>query len=146
MSVSFSFYGISGNFERVLISLLEKSLELGKKSLIYLPNKQAVLELDQKLWNFSGFFPHLTEYDPYAEKQNILLVQNPHNINGSSYLFLIGQTMEGLEEFERCFFLFKKNNEEEKIFAEKYIQELQSKGYNVIYYEQDNRGRFSKNV
>ncbi len=142
MSGNFSFYGISANFEKVLASLLEKSLELGKKSLVYLPNKKDVLELDQKLWVLNGFLPHLTENDPYAEKQDILLTQSSNNINGSNYLFLIGQKIEEAEEYERCFFLFKQNNEEEKIFAEKYIQELQSKGYNVSYYKQDNRGKF----
>ena len=77
--------------ERVLPSLLEKSIERGWRAVIHVPGEERLDALDAHLWTFrdESFLPHGTWRDTEAHEQPILLTIHDHNPNGAAIRFLI---------------------------------------------------------
>ncbi len=69
--------------ERVLPTLLEKSLERGWRVVVQAASEERVEALDAHLWTFrdDSFLPHGTHKQPEAEQQPILLTVNDDNPN-----------------------------------------------------------------
>ena len=77
--------------ERVLPTLLEKSLERGWRVVVQAASEERVEALDAHLWTYTddSFLPHGTWRDPEARDQPILLTLNADNPNGAAVRFLI---------------------------------------------------------
>ena len=77
--------------ERVLPTLLEKSLERGWRVVVQAASEERVEALDAHLWTFrdDSFLPHGTWREPQAREQPILLTVNDDNPNGADVRFLI---------------------------------------------------------
>ena len=77
--------------ERVLPTLLEKSLERGWRVVVQAASEERIEALDAHLWTFrdDSFLPHGTHKQPEAAEQPILLTVNDDNPNKAEVRFLI---------------------------------------------------------
>src|SRR5260370_34054651 len=77
--------------ERVLPTLLERSLERGWRVVVQASSEERVEALDAHLWTFrdDSFLPHGTWREAEAREQPILLTINDDNPNGAAIRFLV---------------------------------------------------------
>src|SRR6266852_870954 len=77
--------------ERVLLTLLERSIARGWRAVVQAPSEERVDALDAHLWTFrdESFLPHGTWRDAEAGEQPILLTIHDDNPNGAAVRFLI---------------------------------------------------------
>src|ERR1700745_2210548 len=77
--------------ERVLPTLLEKSLERGWRVIVQTASEERVEALDAHLWTFrdDSFLPHGTWREREASEQPVLLTVHDDNPNRASVRFLI---------------------------------------------------------
>src|SRR5215831_5323259 len=77
--------------ERVLPTLIEKSLERGWRVVVQAASEERVEALDAHLWTFrdDSFLPHGTWREAEAREQPILLTLDGDNPNGAAVRFLI---------------------------------------------------------
>src|SRR5919201_3670255 len=77
--------------ERVLPSLLEKSLERGWRVVVQAASEERIEALDAHLWTYrdDGFLPHGTDRDGEAQAQPVLITEHDGNPNGAHVRFLI---------------------------------------------------------
>ncbi|MBV9557235.1 MAG: DNA polymerase III subunit chi, partial [Pseudolabrys sp.] len=77
--------------EKVLPTLLEKSLERGWKVVVQGGSEECIDALDAHLWTYrdDGFLPHGTWREQEAAQQPVLLALDDANPNGASVRFLI---------------------------------------------------------
>src|SRR5262249_29143533 len=75
--------------EKVLPTLLEKSLERGWRVVVQAASPERVEALDAHLWTYSddSFLPHGTTGEPQAPEQPILLTADSGNPNGANVRF-----------------------------------------------------------
>src|SRR6266550_3509195 len=96
--------------ERVLPTLLEKSLERGWHVVVQAASEERVEALDAHLWTYRDdtFLPHGTARDGEAATQPILLTTADDNLNGAAVRFLIdGVAMPAdAETYDRIVLLF----------------------------------------
>jgi DNA polymerase-3 subunit chi len=77
--------------ERVLPTLLEKSLTRGWRIVVQAASDERVEALDAHLWTYrdDGFLPHGTYRESEAASQPVLLTVQDHNPNRADVRFLI---------------------------------------------------------
>src|SRR6266852_3263641 len=77
--------------ERVLPTLLERSIARGWRVVVQAAAEERVDALDAHLWTFSdeSFLPHGTWREAEAPEQPVLLTIHEHNPNGAAVRFLI---------------------------------------------------------
>src|SRR5436190_1886754 len=77
--------------ERVLPTLLEKSIERGWRVVVQGGSEEQIEALDALLWTYreGGFLPHGTWRETEAAQQPILLTVNDENPNGATVRFLV---------------------------------------------------------
>ena len=77
--------------ERVLPTLLEKSLERGWRVVVQASSEERVEALDSHLWTYNdeSFLPHGTWRDSEARNQPILITIHADNPNGAAVRFLV---------------------------------------------------------
>ena len=77
--------------ERVLPTLLEKSLERGWRVVVQAASEERVEALDAHLWTFrdDSFLPHGTWREAQPREQPVLLTVNDDNPNGAAVRFLL---------------------------------------------------------
>src|SRR5262249_26991613 len=86
------FYHLQGqSIDRVLPTLLEKSLERGWRIVVQAASDERVDALDAHLWTYrdDGFLPHGTYRESEAAAQPVVLTVNDHNPNAAQVRFLI---------------------------------------------------------
>src|SRR5882724_7503980 len=77
--------------DRVLPSLLEKSLERGWRIVVQAASEERVDALDAHLWTYrdDAFLPHGTYRESDAAAQPVLITVHDHNPNGAHVRFLV---------------------------------------------------------
>src|SRR5688572_7143762 len=77
--------------ERVLPTLLEKSLERGWRVVVQASSDERVEALDAHLWTYrdDGFLPHGTRKEADAAEQPVLITSSDDNVNGAQVRFLV---------------------------------------------------------
>lgn len=134
--------------ERVLPVLLEKSLERGWRAVVQAASEERVEALDTHLWTYSddGFLPHGTWRDPEAAAQPILLTVNANNPNGAAVRFLIdgAPVPDDAANYERIVLLFDGDDPEAVDVARTHWTETKSNGFDVTYWQADERGRWQR--
>ena len=77
--------------EKVLPTLLERSLERGWRVVVQAASEERVEALDAHLWTFrdDSFLPHGTWRESEASQQPILLTVSDDNPNGAKVRFLL---------------------------------------------------------
>jgi DNA polymerase-3 subunit chi len=134
--------------ERVLPTLLEKSLERGWRVVVQASSEERIEALDAHLWTFrdDSFLPHGTWREAEARSQPILLTVNPDNPNGATVRFLIEGAMipEDAEAYQRIVLIFDGEDPDAAAAARERWRESKAKGFDVTYWQTDGEGRWQR--
>jgi DNA polymerase-3 subunit chi len=134
--------------ERVLPTLLEKSLERGWRVVVQASSEERIEALDAHLWTFrdDSFLPHGTWREAEARSQPILLTVNPDNPNGAVVRFLIEGAMipEDAEAYQRIVLIFDGEDPDAVASARERWRESKAKGFDVTYWQTDGEGRWQR--
>jgi DNA polymerase-3 subunit chi len=117
--------------ESVLPSLLERSVERGWRVVVQMASDERVEALDAHLWTYrdESFLPHGTPRDGEAAAQPILLTTGEDNPNAATVRFLL---------------LFDGDDEDALAQARARWSEAKAQGFDVTYWQTDERGRWVK--
>jgi DNA polymerase III subunit chi len=143
------FYHLQGQpLDRVLPSLLERSLERGWRVAIQSPAEERVDALDAQLWTYrdDSFLPHGTHKEATAAEQPILLTVDDDNPGGAAVRFLIdGAPMPAdAQSYQRIVLIFDGNDDEAVASARTRWSDAKSAGFDVTYWQAEEDGRWVK--
>jgi len=134
--------------ESVLPSLLERSVERGWRVVVQMASDERVEALDAHLWTYrdESFLPHGTPRDGEAAAQPILLTTGEDNPNAATVRFLIdGAPMPAdAKSYDRIVLLFDGDDEDALAQARARWSEAKAQGFDVTYWQTDERGRWVK--
>jgi DNA polymerase-3 subunit chi len=133
--------------ERVLPSLIEKTLQRGWRAVIQSGSEERLEALDLALWTYAddSFLPHGTKKDGYAAEQPVYLTTGDETPNGARVRFLVDGAEAGdFSGLVRAVFLFDGNDAEATAAARKHWQSAKTAGYAVTYWRQTSEGRWEK--
>ncbi len=95
--------------DRVLPSLLERTLARGWRAVVQASSEERVNALDSLLWTYreDSFLPHGTHKDGHQSDQPIYLTTGAENPNSADVRFLVdGADHDGLGDYQRAIFIF----------------------------------------
>jgi DNA polymerase-3 subunit chi len=143
------FYHLQGQpLERVLPTLLEKSLERGWRVVVQAASEERVEAIDAHLWTFrdDSFLPHGTHKQAEAAEQPILITVNDDNPNGAQVRFLIdgAPVPADASPYQRIVLLFDGDDEDAVASARTRWVEAREKGLDATYWQPDAQGRWVK--
>lgn len=143
------FYHLKGQTpEQVLPALLQKSLERGWRVVVQASSEERIEALDAHLWTWrdDSFLPHGTWREAEAAQQPILLTMSDHNPNGATVRFLVDGALmpENVAAYERVVLLFDGEDPDAVDAARARWSEAKSAGFEVTYWQADERGRWER--
>jgi len=143
------FYHLKGQTpEQVLPALLQKSLERGWRVVVQASSEERIEALDAHLWTWrdGSFLPHGTWREAEAAQQPILLTVSDHNPNGATVRFLVDGALmpENVAAYERVVLLFDGEDPDAVDAARARWSEAKSAGFEVTYWQADERGRWER--
>ena len=134
--------------ERVLPTLLEKSLERGWRVVVQTASEERAEALDAHLWTFREdiFLPHGTRREGEAREQPILLTLHDDNPNGARVRFLIdGAPLPAdVAAYDRIVLIFNGEDPDAVDAARARWSEAKQNGFAVTYWQPDERGRWQR--
>jgi DNA polymerase-3 subunit chi len=136
------------SIEQVLPTLLERSLERGWRTVVQGTSEERVDALDAHLWTFrdDSFLPHGTWREAEAPEQPVLLTIHDHNPNAAAVRFLIdgAPVPTDASGYERIVVLFDGQDPDAVAQARARWSEGKAQGFEVTYWQTDERGRWQK--
>jgi DNA polymerase-3 subunit chi len=134
--------------ERVLPTLLQKSIERGWRVVVQAASEERVAALDAHLWTFrdESFLPHGTARDAEAREQPILLTVDDDNPNGATVRFLLDGTgvPADASAYQRIVLLFDGDDPDALAAARARWGEAKAAGFDVTYWQPDEDGRWQR--
>lgn len=133
--------------ERVLPSLLEKTLERGWRAVVQSGSEERLEALDLALWTYTddSFLPHGTRKDGDPAQQPVYLTTSDDNPNGAGVRFLVdGAEAANLEGFVRIVYLFDGRDPQATEAARRQWQQAKVAGSAVTFWRQTDAGRWEK--
>lgn len=133
--------------ERVLPSLLEKTLERGWRAVVRSGSEERLEALDIALWTYrdESFLPHGSKKDGNADLQPIYLTTDEEVPNGAGVLFLVdGAETEVYHGFVRIVLMFDGRDEHSLSKARKQWKAAKAADCTVTYWQQNPRGGWEK--
>jgi DNA polymerase III subunit chi len=134
--------------ERVLPTLLEKSLERGWRVVVQAASEERVEALDAHLWTFrdDSFLPHGTWREPQAREQPILLTVYDDNPNRAEVRFLLdgAPVPADAAAYQRLVLIFDGEDLDAVETARTRWGEAKAQGFNVTYWQTDEEGRWQR--
>ena len=134
--------------ERVLLALVEKSLERGWRVVVQAASEERVEALDAHLWIFrdDSFLPHGTWREAEAAEQPVLLTVHDSNPNGAAVRFLVDGAPVPVDAagYERIVLLVDGNDPDAVAAARERWSEGKAKGFEVTYWQADENGRWQR--
>ena len=134
--------------ERVLPTLLEKSLERGWRVVVQAASEERAEALDAHLWTFrdDSFLPHGTWREGEAREQPILLTVHDDNPNGARVRFLLdGVPLPAdVAAYDRIVLLFDGEDPDAVDAARARWSEAKQNGFAVTYWQPDEAGRWQR--
>ena len=144
----FLFYHLEHQpLERVLPSLVEKTLERGWRGVIQAGSEERLEALDTLLWTYKddSFLPHGTKKDGHAELQPVYLTTGGDNPNGATVRFLVdGAAAADFAGYERLVTLFDGHDPQAVEQARAEWKRAKAAGCAVTYWQQSESGRWEK--
>ena len=133
------------NLEEVLPKLLQKAYGLNKRIKVKVGSEDKIEYLNSLLWTFNdeSFLPHGSRKDGFAEQQPIWLSSDSDNPNKAVFLFLVSGAEEDvslLNNYERVFNIFDGKSNDALTQARRLWKEYKNAGFDVFYWQQDERG------
>ena len=134
--------------ERVLPTLLEKSVERGWRVVVQVASEERAEALDAHLWTYrdDSFLPHGTWREGDAREQPILLTLHDDNPNGARVRFLIdGAPLPAdVAAYDRIVLIFNGEDPDAVDAARARWSEAKQNGFAVTYWQPDERGRWQR--
>ena len=134
--------------ETVLPPLLEKSLERGWRAVVQSTSEERADALDAHLWTYrdDSFLPHATWRAGDASDQPIVLMAEPGNPNNAKIRFLVDNAAlpEDSASYERLVLVFNGEDGDALTAARSAWTECKSRGFEVTYWQADERGRWQR--
>jgi DNA polymerase-3 subunit chi len=133
--------------EKVLPSLLEKTLERGWRAVVQAGSDERVEALDSHLWTYdeASFLPHGTRRDGDLARQPVVLTSEDDNPNGATVRFLVdGATAAGLDAYQRVVIMFDGNDADAVARARETWKVVKAAGHAATYWQQDGAGKWAK--
>ncbi len=134
--------------EAVLPPLVEKSLERGWRVVIQAGSEERIGALDTHLWTFrdDSFLPHGTWRDEDAAEHPVVLAMEAGNPNRAQIRFLVDNAAmpEDSASYERLVLIFDGNDDEALRGARAVWADSKARGFEVTYWQADERGRWQK--
>jgi DNA polymerase-3 subunit chi len=133
--------------ERVLPSLIEKTLARGWRAVVQSGSEERMEALDLALWTYSeeSFLPHGTRKDGNAASQPVYLTTGDDNPNGAGVRFLVdGAEAASFTGAARLVYLFDGRDQEATARARRQWQSAKASGCTVTYWRQTDAGRWEK--
>lgn len=133
--------------EKVLPSLLEKTIERGWRAVVQTGSQERLEALDLALWTYrdESFLAHGTRKDGMSEHQPIYLTTGSETPNGAGVRFLVdGAEAETFAGFVRVVYLFDGNDPQAVATARSQWTAAKQAGCQVTYWQQSPSGRWEK--
>jgi DNA polymerase-3 subunit chi len=136
------------SIEQVLPILLERSLDRGWRTVVQGTSEERVDALDAHLWTFrdDSFLPHGTWREAEAPEQPIVLTIHDHNPKAAAARFLVdgAPVPADASGYERIVVLFDGEDPDAVAQARARWSEGKAQGFEVTYWQTDERGRWQK--
>ena len=134
--------------ERVLPTLLQRSLERGWRVVVQTASEERAEALDAHLWTFreDSFLPHGTWREGDAREQPILLTPHDDNPNAARVRFLLdGAPLPAdVAAYDRIVLNFNGEDPDAVDAARARWGEAKQNGFEVTYWQPDERGRWQR--
>ena len=134
--------------EPALGQILAKVLENGLRAVVMASSKERVEALTKGLWTYrtDSFLPHGSSKDGHAEDQPIYLTDKPNVPNGASVLVLVDNAAADPlpAGIDRVLVMFDGNDQASLAHARESWKAYQSKGDKLVYWQQTERGGWTK--
>jgi DNA polymerase-3 subunit chi len=134
--------------ERVLPTLLEKSLERGWRVVVQASSEERVEALDAHLWTYrdDSFLPHGTPRDAEAAEQPIVITNNADNPNRAQVRFLVDGAPFPADTggYQRLVLLFDGEDPDAVSAARERWMQARADGFEATYWQPDEQGRWVK--
>jgi DNA polymerase-3 subunit chi len=142
------------SLESVLPPLLEKSLERGWRVVVQSTSPERAEALDAHLWTYrdDSFLPHATWRAGDARRagdaldQPIVLAVEEGNPNGANVRFLIDNAALPADShaYERMVLVFNGDDDDALAAARGAWTDCKARGFEVTYWQTDERGRWQR--
>ena len=133
--------------DKVLPSLIERTLERGWRAVIQAGTPERVAALNTLLWTYKdeSFLPHGEACDGHAESQPVYLTTEPDNPNGATVRFVVdGARFSAFDGYARLVYLFDGHDDAAKDDARATWKLAKAAGCTVTYWQQSPQGRWEK--
>ena len=133
--------------ERVLPTLLERTIERGWRAVVQVGSTERLEALDATLWTYrdDSFLPHGRAGDGFAAEHPIYLTTGDDTPNGAAVRFLVdGADMASFDGFERIVVLFDGRDAEALQRARGQWKAVKNAGLGATYWQQSESGRWEK--
>jgi DNA polymerase-3 subunit chi len=134
--------------EKVLPTLLEKSLERGWRAVVQASSDERVEALDSHLWTYrdDSFLPHGTWREGDASEQPVVLTVNDDNPNGAQVRFLVDGAAVPADAgaYQRLVLLFDGEDPDAVAAARERWSTAKAGGFDVTYWQSDENGRWQR--
>jgi DNA polymerase-3 subunit chi len=133
--------------ERVLPSLVERTVQRGWRAVVQAGSDERVDALDTLLWTWreESFLPHGTKRDGNPGLQPVYLTTTEDNPNGATVRFLVdGAEVADLTAYARVVYLFEGRDASAVAKAREQWQAAKAAGCEVTYWQQSSEGRWEK--
>jgi DNA polymerase-3 subunit chi len=128
--------------------LLERSLERGWRVVVQTASEERAEALDAHLWTFreDSFLPHGTWREGDAREQPILLTPHDDNPNAARVRFLLdGAPLPAdVAAYDRIVLIFNGEDPDAVDAARARWGEAKQNGFEVTYWQPDERGRWQR--
>ena len=134
--------------ENVLPPLLEKSLERSWRVVVQSTSEERADALDAHLWTYrdDSFLPHATSRVGDAAEQPIVLTAGEGNPNRANVRFLVDSAALPVdsESYDRLVLVFNGEDSDALAAARGAWTDCKARGFEVTYWQADERGRWQR--
>jgi DNA polymerase-3 subunit chi len=133
--------------ERVLPTLVERSLARGWRAVVQAGSDERVDALDTLLWTYTeeSFLPHGTRKDGNPAEQPVFLTTEAENPNAANVRFMVdGAELGEHAGYDRIVFMFDGRDESAVAQAREQWKAAKGAGCEVTYWQQSPEGRWEK--
>lgn len=133
--------------ERVLPSLLQRTLDRGWRAIVQVGSAERLEALDAHLWTYNdeSFLPHGTAKEGAPQRQPILLTLSADNENGAGVRFLVdGADIEAFAGYARIVVIFDGRDQDALAAARVQWQRVKAQGCKATYWRQSDAGRWEQ--
>ncbi|MEM6780744.1 MAG: DNA polymerase III subunit chi [Pseudomonadota bacterium] len=133
--------------DQALPQILTKALSIGHRIVVKLGSKDSVEHMNKHLWTYrqDSFLPHGSAKDGHAEYQPIWLTAENDNPNNADLLVTGGGAIpDSIEDYKLCCEFLDGFDDDAITQARERWKSYKDKGFEVTYWQQDDKGAWNK--